>query len=435
MRRLTAAIESAIRNAGAKGFFHLFSANILINLFAFGSQLLVVKFLSPAEMADIKTMQSFTGIAVVLAGFGLNAAVLKLCSESRPESERSAIFRQSLILSILPIAVVLIAGVAVAQLKLFSPEQRVNQWMIVFLLTIPATVITSLIMMYLQARKRIKLMATTQTILRIIGLIVIVVASYYFGFAGFVIATVVVAMTALIPLLRVVSSDLHAEKVKSGLDRIWYFARWSLAANLVGSINSYLDILMLNYLVDDRIGMGYYSIATIFILGLNQVTATVQAIATPYFSEYSNNEAQFMRVLRKYQKMLVLVALGLTLVTMIAVPWFIERIYGDSYAAAGTFFRILAVKYFLWSCYALLGIAIWGIGKMKFSFYSVLAALIISTAVSYWLILDRGLQGAAYAQVVSYALNLIIVTVMTRLALRGHFRRLENAATIPGDMK
>ncbi|MGB5105227.1 MAG: oligosaccharide flippase family protein [Candidatus Zixiibacteriota bacterium] len=424
MSKIAAAISGAIRNAGAKGFFHLFSANIVISVLAFGSQLLVIKFLTPSEMADIKTMQSFAGIGAIIAGFGFNAAVLKLCSESRPEGERSAIFRRSLTLTIPPILAVLVVGVIAAWLGLFSPEQRVNQWMIVFLLSIPATVITSLIMMYLQARKQIKLMATTQTAIRVIGLTVIVAASYVYGFQGFVAATVIVATAAVIPLLRMVRADLLVAKGTAAVTKIWYYARWSMAANLVAAINSYLDILMLNYLVDDRVGIGFYSVATIFVLGLNQATATVQAIATPYFSEYSHNEAQFMRVLRKYQKLLILLALVLTAISMIVVPWFIQAVYGDSYAQAGMFFRILAVKYFLWSCYALLGIAIWGIGKMKFSFYSVLAALIVSSVVSYWLILDRGIQGAAIAQVVSYLLNLIIVAVMTKLALRDHFARM-----------
>lgn len=419
-------IRAAVQNAGSKGFFHLFSANIATSLLAFGSQLLVIKFLTPAEMADIKTMQSFVGVAVVIAGFGFNAAVLKLCSEQRPDAERAAIFWRSLRYTFLPIVLVLIAMAIAAQLGLFSPSARVNSWMLVFMLSVPATALASVLMMYLQARKRIKLMAAMQTAIRIGGVTVIVISTYFYGFGGFVIAGSAVAIAALVPLIKTVRGDIVGlkEKTHHPYPEIWYYARWSLSGNLVTTIISYLDILMLNYFISDRVGLGYYSIATIFILGLNQVTTTVQAIATPYFSEYSRDETQFMRVLRKYQKMLIAVAFGLTAVSMIAVPWLIVMLYGDSYAPAGDYFRILAIKYFLWSCYALLGIAIWGIGKMKFSFYSVLASLLISSVVSYFLIMQRGLPGAAIAQVVSYLLNLIIVVVVAKLALNSHFRTL-----------
>jgi len=60
---------------------------------------------------------------------------------------------------------------------------------------------------------------------------------------------------------------------------------------MVSTIGSYLDIFLLNYFIEDRVGFGYYSIATIFIIGMNYVTMTVQNIAAPYFSEKSGNRS------------------------------------------------------------------------------------------------------------------------------------------------
>ena len=73
-----------IKDINKKGFFHLLSAKFLLRFFGFGSQLLVIKFLSATEMGQIKTMQSFISVATLLAGFGFNTAVLKICSEKRP---------------------------------------------------------------------------------------------------------------------------------------------------------------------------------------------------------------------------------------------------------------------------------------------------------------------------------------------------------------
>ncbi len=418
--------KTALLNASAKGFFHLLSANLAISLLSFGAQLLVIKFLSPAEMADIKTMQSFIGIAVVIASVGLNTAVLKLCSEQRSDAERALILRKSLRYTVIPNALVLAAIAAAALLGLFSPSSRVNDWMMVLMFSVPATALGSVLMMYLQARKRIKLMATAQTMIRVVGLTVIVLAAFFYGFGGFVIASAIVAIAALAPLVSLVKDDLVGSKsdAEESFPLIWYYARWSLAGNLVATTIGFLDILMLNYLIDDRVGLGYYSIATIFVLGLSQVTSTVQTIATPFFSEYSSDRSQFMRVLKKYQKMLMLTALALTVASMVIVPWLIVLFYGESYAPAGEYFQILAVKYFLWSCYALLGIAIWGVGKMKLSFYNALATLVVSTVISYVLIIRNGLQGAAIAQVVSYLFSLIIVAFVAKVALESHFHSL-----------
>jgi O-antigen/teichoic acid export membrane protein len=50
------------------------------------------------------------------------------------------------------------------------------------------------------------------------------------------------------------------------------------------------------------------------------------------------------------------------------VPIFILKVYGQAYADAGGYFRILAFKYFITGCYALLGGAIMGLGKFKYNF-------------------------------------------------------------------
>lgn len=423
-----------MKNASAKGFFHLLSANLAVSLLSFGAQLIVIKFLSPEEMADIKTMQSFAGIATVIAGVGLNTAVLKLCSEQRSDAERALILRKSLRYTVAPNIIILAVITVAGLMGLFSPSNRVNSWMLVLMFSVPAAALSSVLMMYLQARKRVKVMATAQTLIRVAGLSVIVLAAYFYEFGGFVIASSVVALVALVPLVRLVKGDLVRLKsdAEAYFPKIWYYARWSLAGNLVATTVGFLDILMLNFLIDDRVGLGYYSIATIFVLGLSQVTSTVQAIATPYFSEYSNNKTQFMRVLKKHQKMLIATAAALTVASMVAVPWLINLLYGETYAPAGEYFRILAVRYFVWSCYALLGIAILGVGKMKLNFFSALATLIVSTTISYMLILKNGLLGAAIAQVVSYLFSLIIVAIVAKVALESHFRLLPG---IDGDSK
>lgn len=178
---------------------------------------------------------------------------------------------------------------------------------------------------------------------------------------------------------------------------------------------------MLNYLIKDRASFGYYCLSTIFVLGMNYVTGTVQDIATPYFSEKSNDKKDFLRVLKKYEKWMVLLALGVAIVAVIIVPPFIKIVYGNNYAPAGIYFRILALKYFFWSCYALFGVAILGLGKMRYNFISVSISVPISLILSYLFISSYGAIGAAIAQAIAYFITLIIVLFMTKHVLRIHF--------------
>ena len=181
---------------------------------------------------------------------------------------------------------------------------------------------------------------------------------------------------------------------------------------------------MLNYLIKDRESLGYYGLATIFIIGLNYITSTVQSIATPYFSEKSDDRNEFLRVLKKYQKLMVLLALVVSITAFLIVPPLIKMAYGNSYASAGLYFRILVMKYFFWSCYALPGVAVLGLGKMRYNFLSVCISFPISLFLSYFFITLYGITGAALAQAAAYFITLIIVWFMLQHVIKIHFTTL-----------
>lgn len=416
-------VTAIVADAANKGFFHLYSANLVMNLLAFGSQLLVAKFLSANELGDLKTLQSFFGLAVIVAGFGLNTAIIKLCSEERPDAERAVIFRQNLLVALIPIVLTMFVGVAAARVGLLSPESRVNQWMPALLLALPASVITTLIMAYLQARKRINLMAMSQTLLRLGSAVVIVAATYWAGFSGYIWAAVLMSTAMVVPLAWVVREPFRAPAAERPVfSESWSIAKWSLGANLIGALNGFLDVLLLNYWTDDRTTLGYYGLATIFILGLNQVTITIQTIATPYFSQYSQSPDRFRQVLRTYQRRLIALSAGIAAVGYFAVPAVIKWVYGADFAPAGMFFRILLIRYFIWSCHALLGTALIGLGQVKYNFYSVMIALAVTLSLSAVLISSHQFVGAAVAQAIAGGVTFVVVVLMTRHVLRTHLK-------------
>jgi len=415
-------ISQLLRDIINKGFFHLLSANFIIGFLGFGSQLLVAKFLSPIALGQIKAMQSFIGTATILAGFGFNTAVLKLCSERRSMGERAFIFKRNFCYTAVPILPVLAGLFCLAKLDLLSPDKAINKWLPLYMLVIPAMTYTSLIMIYLQALKKIQLMAKLQVFIRLFGFIVLVSITYFYGFVGFILSTIFIGYIALIPLFNLVKDNFKSKvKVDSVFSKSLFYAKWSVASNAVAGIGQYMDIFVLNYLIKDRVGFGYYGLATIFILGMNYITSTAQSIAIPYFSEKSTDKKEFLRVLKKYEKLMILLALGVSIIALLVVPPFIEVVYGHNYAPAGVYFRILVLKYFFWSCYALLGIAILGLGKMRYNFLSVSISVPISLILSYLFIISYGIIGAAMAQALAYFITLIIVSFMIRHVIRIHF--------------
>jgi len=109
------------------GFFHFLSANLRIGFLRFGSQLFVAKLLTPIELGQVTVLQSFSAMAILVSGFGFNTAILKLCSENRLASEKSAIFRKN-ITDTLYLAACVLGPVSIgARPGRLSPDNVVNR--------------------------------------------------------------------------------------------------------------------------------------------------------------------------------------------------------------------------------------------------------------------------------------------------------------------
>ena len=67
-----AEIKKILSDSHQKGFFHLFSANVMIQLFAFASQMLVAWFLLPDDIGRIKIIQTYLTIFLIAGSLGFN---------------------------------------------------------------------------------------------------------------------------------------------------------------------------------------------------------------------------------------------------------------------------------------------------------------------------------------------------------------------------
>jgi O-antigen/teichoic acid export membrane protein len=416
-------ISNLLFNIRNKGFFHLLLANFLINFLGFGSQLFVAKFLSATDLGRIKTMQSFISLAVIFAGFGFNTAVLKLCSENKSLDEKRYILIENCKLTFVGVVLTIIIMAMLAFLGYLSPDKEVNHWMLLYMFSIPAAVFTSLFICYVQALKKIQLMSYVQVGIRSLGVLCLIVFTYYWKLPGFILSSVLVGLIALIPLFRLSEIDWKNRPKKIDiLRRSIYYGKWSMASNGFNALGISIDILLLNYLVKDRTILGDYGLATIFILAMNQITGTVQAIATPFFSEKSEDGGEFIRVLKKYNRLLIILAGVMSLIAIVVVPLFTKLIYKEKYQMTGAFFQFLVLRYFFWSCYALLGVAMVGLGRMKDNFIASsinvpFAILFTFLFISFW-----GPIGAAYAQALSGIVAMVIVYLNFNRVLRGHFQ-------------
>lgn len=405
---------SIIKTAFEKGFFHLLSANFIIMFFSFCSQLLVAKFLTAAELGQIKVIQSYLNIANVISGFGFNTAILKLCSEEIPEHEKNFIFKKNFIYSSYSIIITWFFFIFLAYFCYLSPDPVINNLAFFYFFSIPALSYTTLIITYLQSLKKIQLISNLQVIIRFFGILLLIFLTYIYGINGYILSTIIVSYFSFFSLLKFIKNTLfqeHDDNNKYIYQKSFFIAKWSLMANFVSILNNYIDILFLNFFLVDRNLLGYYSISTIFIMALDQITLTVQSICAPYFSEKSKKKKEFLQILQKYQRIMIIFSFIISVFSFFFVPYLINIIYKNKYLFTQNCFKILILKYFFNSCYAIPAIAIWGIGKIHYNFWISFISFIISLILNYVFILNYGIIGAAWAQSIIYFFNFILVNV------------------------
>jgi len=113
-------VKSIISYLNEKGFIHLLTVNLLSQLLSFVTLMLVAKFLSAAEYGDLKVLQTYVNITVVVALFGFNSAAVKLCSENISEDERSAIFQNILKRAGVSTFITLVGGILLSSVGLIT---------------------------------------------------------------------------------------------------------------------------------------------------------------------------------------------------------------------------------------------------------------------------------------------------------------------------
>ena len=414
-------IIDLVRSAGRRGFFHLFGANLLTQIIGFAAQMFLAGILTPLEIGRIKILQTYASTAGIAGKAGLESSVLKLCSEMRPEEEKRRLFGAGLIGTLVTSLAALAALYVLNAWGALSTDADVQTLFWMYLIVLPLQALADITIMYFQARQEFKVVSTIQIVSRGVNFLLIVAATYALGIIGYV--TAVVAGTAgvlawLIVRSRKLMIISRRSRLRQDLVAHVPYAKFSVAANLTHQLLTYLEFFFLNYLVADRVGIGYYGFAMTLLVPFLTVTGTLQQWMTPRMSAAAHSTPEWYSLYREYQKWIILGSIGLAVVAGFIVPPGLDLIFGDKFQTTGPLFRWLLVGWAVRMFYMTKGIALWGLGEIRVNFYAVLAALPINAALTYVLVATNGLWGAAYANVGSQIVLAVISFIVFSRVVR-----------------
>lgn len=391
------------QNIRQKGFFHLLSANLLIQVVSFASQLFVAGILSPDDIGRIKIIQTYLSIFSIVAGMGFNSSTLKLCSENRTTEERNSLFESALFFTIFSTVSLYLIILILNIFDIFSSDKLI-QWLIPLgLFPIISNSVFIVFVSYFQATNRIKLISNLTISNKLISIVAIVLLTYCIGIKGYYVAYNLSFILMLFVCFRVYGSikkfNIFSFKNLSHFSIHWNYAKTSMFGYLLSEISAYVDILLLNFFVNDMHLIGYYSFALTITVVMKIIPYTVQQITIPYFSSLAQQKNEFLIAFKRYNKILYLIIAITLFAVLLFVPFLLHMIFEGKYDPSMQYFPFLAIGWSLRLLAQLQYGAIFGLGKINYNVYTSLISLLFNILIISVSLYLFGIMGAAYSSV------------------------------------
>lgn len=415
-------LKYLLSEISAKGFFHLLSANVLIQLVAFASQLFVAGILLPEDVGRIKIITTFLSVFSIIGGMGLHASTLKLCSENRSQKEIRELFSSGVVFTIVSTIVFYGLALVLNSFGFFSSDAIIRRLIPLGLFPLITNSAFMVLVAYFQASKQIKIMSRITVANKLIAIVAIVLFTWWFGINGYYVAYNLSFIVMFFVGFRLLRKDFtfskDRESVKHNFKTHLVYAKPSLMSNLLSEISAYADIFVINYLLKDMKEIGYYSFALTLTVVLRVFPFTVQQIASPYFSGLAHDRSHYLQVFKKYNRQLYLVVGVTLLLAILAGPFLIRIIFAGKYDPAIPYFVLLSVGWSIRLLNQLQSAAIFGLGKIQYNAWSSFISLIFNVAVYIVFVRLYGVIGAAWASIPAG----VVMTLTSGLFLRKAMR-------------
>lgn len=413
-------IKIQIIQNSSRGFFHLLSANVLIQIVAFASQLFVAGILSPDDVGRIKVIMTFLSVFSVVGSMGFNGSTLKLCSENRTQAEVQQIFSAGVLFTLISTIAFYLLAILLNSFGLFSSDKMIKWLIPMGLFPLITNSVFMVLVAYFQAIKEIKIMSRITIINKLISIAAIVLLTWLLGIKGYYIAYNISFIIMLIVGMRLLKADFSFQKneLRANLRTHLTYSKPSLLANLMSEISAYADIFVINYLLSDMHEIGYYSFALTLTVTLRIFPATVQQMATPYFSGFSADKDQFKTIFTKYNRLLYVVILVTLALALLAGSFLIKTIFSGKYDAAIPYFMFLCVGWSIRLMTQLQSAAIFGLGKLHYNAWISLISLIFNVILYVIFVRNFGAIGAAWASIPAGVVILVTSRIFMNRALR-----------------
>lgn len=380
------------------GVLHLLSAQIFAQLLSFGSSILVVKLLRPAELAEARIIQSYGGYLVMFGGLGFGTAIATFLPREADQKARMSMFRTLLLISVALTGILGLGAAILSGYGKLMTEPRTAYWFRWYLVGTIASLVVSQLTSFYQAERQVKKLSGIQSVVRFVNVLLIIGVTWMLGFAGYVIAMILGSCLYAFSLYRANTwqgSWLDLRNLPQGL---WPTAFLALSSMVVCSFSRNLDLLIMDRLITDRALMGSFALVASFLILPQTLTSAVQSVGLPYFAARHRDPRWLVRTAAKTQALAALASLAVAGAVFAGCYALVTWFYGPAYFPTRQLALPMLLAYWMNSTFHILAIALTGAGLMRVNLAVSMIVLPVSVATTYLCIRKFGVFGAAWAQ-------------------------------------
>ena len=398
----------------SKGFFYLFASQGLIVIAGFVSQFFVAGILNPIDIGRIKIMQTYIELSTLICGFGFNTSLLKLASENKGDGEKKQLYQTAFLITLVSFVFIYLLLYLLSFLGMISTDPVILQIFPIYALFVLPLSLQTIQLAYYQARKKIKTMAKLQFIVKVISIVFIIIFTFFFKLNGYIFTVVLTSFLAIIIFeLGIKNIRFKISYFKLNLKLLkdmWRLAGYALIANVVGILATTIDIYLINYLITDRIEVGYYMFARTIVSVYQLFPFTIQQVAFPFFSEQSSNHERWHSSYLKYNKLNHLLVGLVVIGGILLLPVLVKFVFAGKYDRSIYYFLFLSLAWMIKNSNMMKGTAIMGHGRFDINFLASSITLILTFPIVFLLIRYFELNGAIAGMIIGAVISYITFT-------------------------
>lgn len=392
----------------------VFAGSVVILALHFLQNPIMARYLGPDGLGLYSMVTMIAGIIALIAGLGVNGAVVKYVAEYKnDEGKLHAVFSSAFI-------TMLIFGV-VASIILFVLSDKfasmfdtpsLSPLLKIYAVIFPFSLAYEIIMGLFNGLREMKYYSFINTFQGILTFSFIIAFLFLgFGVKGALVGTMLAVIASMSISAIGMRKFVHftSSNYKKYTKKLTFFGSQLMLANAINIINYRADILLIAYFLTAT-DVGYYAVAVSMSRFFWRIPQSIQMIAYPATSEYwaKDKISSLNKMIDKSMKysacFLLIVGLG---------TWFFAKeiivfLFGQAFSSSILPFQILVIGTAIYGIVIPIGGTLAGIGRPDLSLKIGAAAATANVILNVLLIPRFGIAGAAAATITSFIIIVIL---------------------------